>query len=152
MAKSDVCAGRHVHQVSIMTRNVDLERRQQRKTFLILIAASFVAFATWFVIISALFELFGSERRYASNFGVSISKCQEIFQIFGILENGQCSRRVPRELKTEMQLAIEVMVMKIERQPRTPKPPPSASSSGCIGDSQSHCRSFSMRPKPEKRL
>jgi hypothetical protein len=74
-----------------------------------------MALATWFVMISALFELFGSERRYASNFGVSIGKCQEIFQIIGTPENRQCSRRVPREHKTEMQLAVEVMVMKIER-------------------------------------
>jgi hypothetical protein len=116
MAKFDACAERLVRQVSIITRNVDLERRQRRTTFLILIAAPFVAFATWFVTISALFELFGSERRYASNFGVSISKCQEIFQIFGTPENGQCSRRVPKEHRTEMQLAVEVMVRKIERQ------------------------------------
>ena len=116
MAKFDACAERLVRQVSIVTRNVDLERRQRRTTFLILIAAPFVAFATWFVTISALFELFGSERRYASNFGVSISKCQEIFQIIGTPENRQCSRRVPREHKTEMQLAVEVMVRKIERQ------------------------------------
>jgi hypothetical protein len=116
MAKIDACAERLVRQVSIITRNVDLERRQRRSTFLILIAAPFVAFATWFVTITALFELFGSERRYASNFGVSISKCQEIFQIFGTPENGQCSRRVPKEHRTEMQLAVEVMVRKIERQ------------------------------------
>ena len=70
-----------------------------------------------------LFELFGSEPRYASNFGVSISKCQEIFQIIGTPENGQCSRRVPREHKTEMQLAVEVMVMKIERQDMRGKRP-----------------------------
>jgi hypothetical protein len=116
MVKFDACAERLVRQVSIITRNVDLERRQRRMTFLILIAAPFVAFATWFVTISALFELFGSERRYASNFGVSISKCQEIFQIFDTPENGQCSRRVPKEHRTEMQLAVEVMVRKIERQ------------------------------------
>jgi hypothetical protein len=116
MAKFDACAERLVRPVSIITRKVDLERRQRRTTFLILIAAPLVAFATWFVTISALFELFGSERRYASNFGVSISKCQEIFQIFGTPENGQCSRRVPKEHRTEMQLAVEVMVRKIERQ------------------------------------
>jgi hypothetical protein len=123
MAKFDACAERLARQVSIITRNVDLERRQLRTTFLILIAASFVAFATWFVTISALFELFGSERRYASNFGVSISKCQEIFQIIGTPENRQCSRRVPREHKTEMQLAVEVMVMKIERRDMRGKRP-----------------------------
>jgi hypothetical protein len=106
-----------------MTRYVDLGRRQRRNTFLILVAAPFVAFATWFVAISALFELFGSERRYASNFGVSVSKCQEIFQIFGTPENGQCSRRVPKEHKTEMQLAVEIMVMKIERQDMRGKRP-----------------------------
>jgi hypothetical protein len=81
-----------------------------------IIAVTFVAFATWFVTVSALFELFGSERRYASNFGVSISKCEEIFRIFGTPENGQCSRRVPKQHRTEMQLAVEVMVRKIERQ------------------------------------
>ena len=107
-----------------MTRNVGLERRQRRNTILIFIAAPFMALATWFVIISALFELFGSERRYASNFGVSISKCQEIFQIIGTPENRQCSRRLPREHKTEMlQLAVEVMVMKIERQDMRGKRP-----------------------------
>ena len=126
MAKPEACAETlcgALRQRSMMTRNVGLERRQRRNTILILIAASFVAFATWFVIISALFELFGSERRYASNFGVSISKCQEIFQIIGTPENGQCSRRVPREHKTEMQLAVEVMVMKIERQDMRGKRP-----------------------------
>ena len=105
-----------LRQRSTMTRNVGLERRQRRNTILMLIAASFVALATWFVIISALFELFGSERRYASNFGVSISRCQEVFRIIGTPENGQCSQRLPRETRTELQLAVEVIAMKIERQ------------------------------------
>jgi hypothetical protein len=82
---------------------------------LILLAAPFVALATWFVI-NVLFELFGSERSYASNFGVSISRCQEVFRIIGTPENGQCSRRLPRETRTELQLAVEVIAMKIERQ------------------------------------
>ena len=58
MTKFDACTGRLVRQVSvsIMTRNVDLGRRQRRNTFLILVAAPFVAFATWFVTISALLD------------------------------------------------------------------------------------------------
>ena len=116
MAKFDPCAERLVRQVSVITRNIDLKRRQRRSTFLMIIAATFVAFATWFVTVSALFEVFGSERRYANNFGVTISKCEEIYQIFGTPENGQCSRRVPKQQRTEMQLAVEVMVKKIERQ------------------------------------
>jgi hypothetical protein len=114
MAKSDACAGRLVRQGSIMTRNAELERRQLRNTIVaILIAAPFLAVATW-LLVNVLFELFGSERPYANNFGVSIGKCQEIFRIVGTSENGQCSRRVPREHKTEMQLAAEVMALKIE--------------------------------------
>jgi hypothetical protein len=115
MAKPEACAKTPcgaLRQRRMMIRG--LERRQRRNTILIFLAAPFVALATWFVI-NVLFELFGSERSYASNFGVSISKCQEIFQIMGTPENGQCSRRVAREHKTEMQLAVEVMVMKIER-------------------------------------
>ena len=77
-------------------------------------AAPLVALATWLVV-TVLFELLGSERSYAGNFGVSIGKCQEIFHIIGTPENGQCSRRVPKEHKTEMQLAAEVMALKIER-------------------------------------
>jgi hypothetical protein len=118
MAKPEACAEMvcgALRQRSMMTRNVGLERRQRRNTILILIAAPFVALATWFVI-NVLFELFGSERSYASNFGVSISRCQEVFRIIGTLENGQCSRRLPRETRTELQLAVEVIAMKIERQ------------------------------------
>jgi hypothetical protein len=66
MAKPDACAE--------LLCGADHVVGLERNTFLILIAAACVALATWFVIISALFELFGSERRYASNFGVSISK------------------------------------------------------------------------------
>jgi hypothetical protein len=125
MAKPEACAEMvcgALRQRSMMTRNVGLERRQLRNTIIILLAAPFVALATWFVI-NVLFELFGSERSYASNFEVSISKCQEIFQIIGTPENRQCSRRVPREHKTEMQLAVEVMVMKIERRDMRGKRP-----------------------------
>jgi hypothetical protein len=119
MAKPDACA----EMLCEVPNVVGVERRKRRNTFLILVAASFVALANWFVIISALFEQFGSERRYASNFGVSISRCQEIFQIIGTPENGQCSRRVPKEHKSEMQLAIEIMVMKTEPQDMRDKRP-----------------------------
>jgi hypothetical protein len=39
-----------------------------------------------------------------------------VFRIIGTPENGQCSRRLPRETRTELQLAVEVIAMKIERQ------------------------------------
>jgi hypothetical protein len=105
-----------------MSRNVGLDRRNRRAAILTLVAAPFVALAAWFVI-DALFERFGSERRYASNFGVSISKCQELFQTIGTPENGQCSRRVPREHKTEMKLAVEIIVMKLKREDMPDKRP-----------------------------
>ena len=94
--------------------NIALERRRLLSRILMLVAPPFVGLATSFAVCLIL-ELFGAERRYASNFGVSISKCQEMFQIVGTSEDGQCSRYVPREHRTEIQLAVEIMILKIER-------------------------------------